>query len=176
MFILAIAIQKGGSGKTTTAQALGVGLAKLGRRMLLVDADPQASLTEARGVTDAAGRSLAEVLGGAQPGHLSMGEILRPLGERLSLVPSDIALAVTEMGLVSRMGRENVLKRALATVEPDLDVTISDCPPSLELLTVAALTAARGQSVLDDAPDNKQAQSYWNLARVVDQWLPNAQA
>ncbi len=142
MRTLAIANQKGGVGKTATAQALGEGLAACGRRVLLVDCDPQGSLTGACGIHDAAGRTLAEVLGGAAPGALGLAEVIRPLGERLSLAPSDIALSTTELALVARMGRENALKRALSMVAASYDLAILDCPPSLGLLTINALTAA----------------------------------
>jgi len=142
MRVLAIANQKGGTGKTATAHALGVCLADAGRRVLMVDADPQASLTLACGLEGAAGKSLAEVIGGAGPGTLELARILRELGAGLYLAPSDIALAQSELGLISRMGRENALKRVLAPVG-GFDVCLIDCPPSLGLLTVNALTAAQ---------------------------------
>ena len=108
----------------------------------MVDIDPQSSLTEASGVGDAEGVSLAEVLGGATPGKTKLKDIIVEVSENLFLAPADLALAATELGLASRMGRENVLKKALATVESRFDVAVIDCPPSLSLLTVNALTAA----------------------------------
>lgn len=146
MRTIAVANHKGGTGKTATAHALGTTLSA-DRRVLLVDTDPQASLTGACGIHDAAGRSLAEVLGGTEPGALEVSAAVMPLGERLSILPADIALARSELGLVSRLGREGVLKRALATVGADFDVCIVDCPPSLSLLTVNALAAAQGAIV-----------------------------
>jgi chromosome partitioning protein len=145
MRTVAIANQKGGTGKSATTHALGAVLAsEYQRRVLMVDIDPQSSLTEACTSKDNSGISLAEVLGGATPGKLSLKKIILELSDNLYLAPADLALAATELGLVSRMGRENVLKKALSTVEDNFDVALIDCPPSLSLLTVNALTAADG--------------------------------
>lgn len=142
MRTLAIANHKGGVGKTSITHALGVVLAGEGLRVLLVDVDPQASLTQSAGVSDAAGRSLAEVLGGAQPGRLAMADILVPVVTNLTLAPADISLAAVELQLVSRLGRENVLKKALQPIAGRFDLCLIDCPPSLGLLTLSALVAA----------------------------------
>lgn len=145
MQCIALANHKGGVGKTATTHALGAILAEGGRRVLMLDLDPQASLTLAAGVTDAGDAdSLADVLGGAQPGRLDLRAILRPLADGLALAPADISMAATELALTSRLGREAVLRKALATVAESFDVVLIDCPPSLGLLTVNALTAADG--------------------------------
>ena len=141
--VLAVANHKGGVGKTTICHAVGAELARRGRRVLMVDLDPQASLTTAAGV-EAEGRSLAEVIGGALPGRMALGETLREIAPRLDLAPADTALAAAELGLVSRLGRERVIARLLRDVDGLYDLVILDCPPSLGLLTVAGLVAAHG--------------------------------
>jgi len=142
MKILAIANQKGGTGKTTTALTLGALLSERVYRVLLVDMDPQASLTAWLGI-DGAGRSMAEVIGGAQPGRVPLAAIIQEATPTLHLAPGDIALSSCELAIVQRLGRENVLKKALANVT-GYDLVIIDCPPSLSLLTIAALVAADG--------------------------------
>jgi chromosome partitioning protein len=138
--ILAIANQKGGTGKTTTAAALAEGL-RHGRRVLLVDMDPQSSLTQSLGI-DNHGAGLADVIGGAQRGSMAIRQVIKPAFAGVDLAPANIALAACELGIVSRMGRESILKQALHPLE-GYDVIIIDCAPSLGLLTVNALTAAR---------------------------------
>jgi chromosome partitioning protein len=146
MQIVAIANPKTGVGKTATTYALGSELAQRGRRVLLVDLDPQASLTAFCGVEDTAGASLAEVLGGALPGSVAAWDILREIlpGVYLFLAPADLALAGAELGLTARMGREIALRRVLDRLQDAFDVGLIDCPPNLGLLTLNALTAAQG--------------------------------
>lgn len=143
MQTISVANQKGGTGKTTSVLNLGAGLAALGRRVLLVDIDPQASLTQAT-AGDCSARNLADVLGGDKPGSLAMRAIIRTLGERLDLAPGDLALSNSEMGLFNRYAREFVLKRALQAVADAYDVCLIDCPPSMSALTINALAAAAG--------------------------------
>ena len=143
MQIIAIANHKGGVGKTATTHALGAGLADSGQRVLMIDLDPQASLSGACGMPGI-DPSLADVLGGSEKGAVKMPAIIKRVSDNLSLAPSDLSLAGTERGLYQRLGRENVLKRALETVSASFDVCIIDTPPSLSLLTVNALNAADG--------------------------------
>lgn len=140
MKTLAFANQKGGVGKTTTAAAVGSLLAGQGVRVLLIDLDPQASLTQSLGIA-ARGRSMADVIGGAQRGKLTLKDIAKNLAKNLDIAPSDIELASQELGLVSRTGRENILRNALAALS-GYDAALIDCPPSLGLMTINALAAA----------------------------------
>ncbi len=143
--IVAIANQKGGTGKSTTAHALGTVLADRGRRVLLVDFDPQSSLTDNTGTEIAEGSlTVYDALAQAR----ATGEIVdlapyvRALDERLDLLPADIGLGQAEMELQSAVRREYVLQQALDPAAVAYDVVLIDCAPSLGLLTINALTAA----------------------------------
>lgn len=155
MRIIAIANHKGGVGKTITTINLGAMLAKDIYKVLLIDLDPQSSLTAALGVGDCAGRSMAEVIGSDKPGQLTIDKIILPIDENLYLAPSDLTLANCELGLTARLGRENVLKRALANIKNEYDLCLIDCPPSLSILTVNALAACQAiiAPVLPQAAD-----------------------
>ena len=136
----AIANQKGGVGKTTTAVNLAAALASLGRRILLVDLDPQGNSTSGVGIDKAdLPLSVYEVLVGGDP----IMHVIRPTGTPgVDLAPSDVRLAGAEIELVPTIARETKLQSALTPVRGLYDVLLIDCPPSLGLLTVNALTAA----------------------------------
>jgi chromosome partitioning protein len=137
--IIAIANQKGGVGKTTTAVNLAASLAKLGRRILLIDADPQANATSGVGIDKSSVRRTtyhALVLG--QP--LSTIKVASDFG--FDVVPSDRNLAGAEVELISMPNRELILKEAVAPLRDQYDIILLDCPPALNLLTVNALAAA----------------------------------
>jgi chromosome partitioning protein len=136
---IAVANQKGGVGKTTTTLTLGAALVERGRSVLLVDLDPQSSLTIALGV-DAEGNSLYEVLGSTTPGTKAIRDIAHQIAPGFFLAPSDIALSRSEAGLMVRLGRESVLKKAFQNVR--FDYVLIDCLPSLGILTINALVAA----------------------------------
>jgi len=139
--ITAIVNQKGGVGKTTTAFNLGVGLQRLGKRVLLVDLDPQACLTFSLGVDpDAVEASVHDVL----VGGTDLTDVIVRCEEGIDLVPSTIDLAGAEAVLLSRPAREYVLQGAFDAVKRDYDVILLDCSPSLGVLTLNALTAAHG--------------------------------
>lgn len=139
--IIALANQKGGVAKTTSVASLGAAFAEQGRRVLLVDLDPQACLTFSLGVDpDAVEASIHDVLLGSAP----LSEVVTRCEDGVDLVPSSIDLAGAEAILLSRPAREYVLKGALDTVRKDYDVILLDCSPSLGVLTLNALTAAQG--------------------------------
>jgi chromosome partitioning protein len=138
--ILAIANQKGGVGKSTTAVNLGACLAESGQRVLVVDLDPQGNATSGLGIDKGKlERTIYETL----VNDLSVQEAILPTEQdNLSVLPSAIRLAGAEVELVSAVSRETRLKRALDPIAADYDTIIIDCPPSLGLLTLNALTAA----------------------------------
>ena len=140
--IYAIANQKGGVGKTTTAVNLSACLAAQGWRVLIVDTDPQGNAGSSLGFDKTAlSTTLYDVLLNEAPAS----EVARPTHlPRLDLLPSTSVLAAAEVELVDLPEREGVLRRALAPVAQTYDAILIDCPPSLGLLTVNALTAAEG--------------------------------
>jgi chromosome partitioning protein len=157
---IAVANQKGGVAKTTTVHALGVALAALGDRVLLVDLDPQASLTYSLGIDPNAQRPTVHdcFVRGAPA-----SDVLMKAGD-LALLPSSVDLAGSEVHLLSRTGREHVLRKVLEPVRGDYDVVLIDCPPSLGVLTINALTAA------DDVliPMQCEALSQRGVSQLID--------
>jgi len=141
--VVAVANQKGGVAKTTTVQCLGVALAQQGKRVLVVDLDPQACLTFSLGFDpDVLESSLHDVL----VRRAKVADVTRPVPavEGLTLLPATIDLAGAEVHLLAKTGREHVLARALEPVLGDYDLVFVDCPPSLGVLTINGLTAADG--------------------------------
>ncbi|MCW3464579.1 ParA family protein [Chitinophaga nivalis] len=142
MLILSIAIQKGGSGKTTTALNLAAALHRAGKQVLLVDLDPQANLTQSMGVTDDSPLSIYELLKQAAAGETIAVEQAIVRTGVLPLIPANLELAGAELELVNVYGREQLLKQVLKQVWAQFDIVVVDCPPALGMLTVNALTAS----------------------------------
>ncbi len=137
--VLAVANQKGGVAKTTTVASLGAAIQETGKRVLVVDLDPQGSLTFSLGHDpDKLPVSIHEVL----LGEVEPDAALVDTPEGMSLLPANIDLAGAEAMLLMRAGREYALKRALAKILGRYDVALVDCPPSLGVLTLNGLTAA----------------------------------
>ncbi|PWT71773.1 MAG: sporulation initiation inhibitor Soj [Chloroflexi bacterium] len=141
--VYAIANQKGGVGKTTTSINLGACLAELGRKVLVIDLDPQSNTTTGFGVDSRkVGLSVYELLVNE---NVSVAQVVKPeVCPNLALLPAKVDLYAADIELVYMENRETRLKRALETVKPGYDFILIDCPPSLGLLTVNALTAADG--------------------------------
>ncbi len=138
--IVAIANQKGGVGKSTTAINLGAGLAFLNERILIIDLDPQGNTSSGLGIDRASiEQSTYDVL----IADSSLADVLEPTSVRnLHVVPATIELAGAEIELVSMFSREQRLKQAIAGIVDEYDFVLIDCPPSLGLLTINGLAAA----------------------------------
>lgn len=153
---IAIVNQKGGAGKTTSTVNLGVGLAQAGSRVLLVDDDPQHSLTISLGIRNAdddldttlATAMQAEIRDESVPWE----EGIIHSGEGVDLLPANIELSGVEMSLFNAMSREQVLKSVLSRVKENYDYILIDCMPSLGLMSVNALVAA-DSVIIPSAPD-----------------------
>ena len=137
--IVAIANQKGGVGKTTTAINLSTILAKKGKKTLLIDTDPQGNATSGLGIDKKQEYSVYDVL----VDDTEMKDVIKETKiKNLTICPSNINLAGAEVELVSMMSREQRLKEKLEEIKQDFDYIFIDCPPSLGLITLNAFTAA----------------------------------
>ncbi|HZH61527.1 MAG TPA: AAA family ATPase [Metabacillus sp.] len=138
--IIAIANQKGGVGKTTTSVNLGACLAYIGKRVLLVDVDPQGNATSGIGIEKA---DVEHCIYDILVDDVEAKDVIKPTEvENLDIIPATIQLAGAEIELVPTISREVRLKRALEAVKDNYDYMVIDCPPSLGLLTINALTAS----------------------------------
>lgn len=143
--VIAVCNQKGGVGKTTTRLHLGAGLVKEGKKVLLIDADPQGDLTTCLGCTemDRLETTLATIMGAiVQKKQISTESGILHHEEGMDFVPSNLELSALEVSLVTAMSRENILKKYVDSVKGRFDYVLIDCMPSLGMITLNALTAA----------------------------------
>lgn len=143
--VIAVVNQKGGTAKTTTVENLGIGLAREGKKVLLVDTDPQGSLTISLGYPrpDELEVTLFDLLNKTiNEDSVTVGEGILHQAEGIDLIPANISLAGLEVALVNTMNRERILKQFLEPVKAKYDYVLLDCMPSLGMLTVNALAAA----------------------------------
>ncbi len=143
--VIAVVNQKGGTAKTTTVENLGIGLARQGKKVLLVDTDPQGSLTISLGYPrpDELDVTLFDLLNKTiNEAAVNAGEGILHQPEGIDLIPANISLAGLEVALVNTMNRERVLKQFLEPIKGNYDYVLLDCMPSLGMLTVNALAAA----------------------------------
>ena len=138
MKIIALANQKGGTAKTTSAVNIGAGLAKLGKKVLLIDLDPQAHLTYSLGIQ---AHEIDHTIYNLLKGETRLPEVLKERGE-LKVIPANLNLSGAEIELSGLAGREFLLREALEGLT-GFDYVFIDCPPSLSLLTLNALTTAQ---------------------------------
>lgn len=166
--VIAVTNQKGGVGKTTTTVNLGVGLARMGKRVLLVDADPQGSLTVSLGVKnpDELPVSIATVMQNTVDDKVMPQDYgIIHHSEGVDLLPSNIELSAFEVGLFNTMSREMVLKNCLDAVKKNYDYVLIDCMPSLGMMTINSLVAA-DSVLIPSQPNFLSAKGAWSAAEI----------
>lgn len=170
--VIALANQKGGTGKTTTTVNLGIGLARLGKKVLLIDADPQGDLTTCLGWQDqdSLQTTLATVMGKIiRDEPFTADEGILHHSEDVDLMPANIELSDLEATLVNAMSREITLRTYVNEAKKNYDVVLIDCMPSLGMITINALAAADSVIIPVQAhylPAKGMTQLIKNIARV----------
>jgi chromosome partitioning protein len=176
---IAICNQKGGVGKTTTTSNLGIGLTREGKKVLLVDADPQGDLTTSLGFKnpDELSCTLADLISkSVTEQKYDIQNAILHHDEGVDLIPANIELSGVEMQLVTSMSREFVLREVLSKIKNDYDYVIIDCMPSLGMITVNALTAADSVIIPVQAqylPAKGMTQLVKTISKVRNQINPN---
>jgi chromosome partitioning protein len=159
--VIALANQKGGVAKTTSTFNLGVSLAQKEKKVLLIDLDPQASLTICAGLEPF---DYDKNIIGVLQGTNQIKESIIPLKERLNIITSNITLAGVEMNLIMRTYRETILYNALIPIMNEYDYILIDCPPQLSILTINALSCSDWVII----PSKTEYLSYRGIEQLID--------
>lgn len=142
MKVVSVAIQKGGAGKTTTALNLAAALRDAGKKCLLIDMDPQASLSQSLGIHDEPEPNIYHLLKSEASGNAAVPEEAIQESSGMDIIPAALELAGAELELAGVYGREHILFQVLQRLNRDYDFVLLDCPPSIGMLTVNALAAS----------------------------------
>ena len=173
--VIAVANQKGGVGKTTTTEHLGIGLAKAGKKVLLIDLDPQANLTACLGWqnVDALDHTVSDVIEASiRKEPVKFNNIILHHDEGVDLIPSNISLSENEPRLAGVFMREKILVNGIEDVKGDYDYVLIDCSPTLGILTINAIVAA-DEILIPVQPQYLPAIGMTQLVRTIEEVRTN---